>query len=569
MPETPTAAAAALDALADRFWQFQRREFPMNALLAGEPCDDPTMFREAPEDAERRADWAGAQRAELAAVPIDGLDAQRRITHRLLDRELDDLVQQAATLSHLRPWLLPVGPEFNTIYLANVTQLADAAAAQAWAARLATLPAYLDDTVRSLGEGRARGLRHPRVVLEGARANLGPVLGGPAADSPWMAPFRRSPAAGSPAVQAAAAQALRTVEGALRPALQRLADCLQHELLPAARETVACSDDLLGAAAYAHWTRHFTTDPTLAPDAVHALGLSEVARLEGELAAVAAEAGYAGDLPGYRAFLAQDPRFIAPSAQALREQAEVIAKRIDGLLPSWFGRLPRISYGVQSIPAALSARMPPAYAQPSPADRSSAGVYWISSQPDKAPAYLHVALALHEAWPGHLMHIALMQETEALPAFRRANFTKYSAFVEGWALYCETLGVEMGVYRDVHDHYGRLDMELWRACRLVVDTGLHAHGWSREEAIDYMAARLTLSRPTIEAEVDRYIAMPAQALGYQVGNLRMRAVRRRAEQRLGDRFELRAFHDAILGAGPLTLPVLDSVIDDWIDARSH
>ncbi len=566
MPETP-AAAAVLDAFAERFWQFQRREFPMTALLAGQPADDPTLFREGPQDFERRADWARDALAELAALPADGLDLQRRATQRLLARELSDLVQVPATLSHLRPWLLPVGPEFNTIYLANVTQVGDRAAAEAWAARLASVPAFFDDCVRCLREGRARGLRYPRVVVEGALANLRQTLDVRAEDSPWTGPFRRSPAAGAPAVAAAARQAQDGVDSALLPALRRLAACLQEELLPAARETVSCLDDPLGHEAYAFWTRHFTTDPALSPQAVHELGLAEVGRLEGELAAVAAEAGHGGDLPGYRRFLATDTRFLAPSAEALREQLEVVAKRIDGRLPAFFGRLPRITWGVQSIPPSMSGRMPPAYAQPNPADGSAAGIFWISGLPEKAPGYLHVGLALHEGWPGHLMHIALMQETASLPAFRRANFTKYSAFIEGWALYCETLGAEMGLYRDVHDRFGCLDMEMWRACRLVVDTGLHLHGWSRTQAVEYMAARLTLSRVTIEAEVDRYIAMPAQALGYQVGGLRLRELRRRAEQRLGDRFDRRAFHDTILGAGPVTLPVLEEIVEDWLSHR--
>ena len=263
----------------------------------------------------------------------------------------------------------------------------------------------------------------------------------------------------------------------------------------------------------------------------------------------------------------QRPKFIAASSAALRESIEVLCKRIDRRIPDFFRRIPRITYGVESMPEATSARMPPAYAQPSPADGSSAGVFWISGLPSKAPSYLHPALVVHEAWPGHLMHLALLNEQRDLPAFRRYGAVKYTACVEGWALYCESLGIEMGVYTTPHQHYGRLEMELWRAVRLVVDTGIHAQGWSRERAIDYMASLLSLSRDTIEGEVDRYAALPAQALAYQIGNLKLRELRRRAQTRLGDRFELRGFHEAVMTAGAVTLPVLDDLVEDWLQRQ--
>jgi uncharacterized protein (DUF885 family) len=296
---------------------------------------------------------------------------------------------------------------------------------------------------------------------------------------------------------------------------------------------------------------------------VHTLGLAEVARIGAEIEAVAAEAGFAGRLADYRHFLATDPQFIAPSADALRTSVEALCKRVDRRIPEFFGLIPRITYGVQSIPEAVSARMPPAYAQPSPADGSTAGIFWISGLPSKAPSYLHPAIVVHEAWPGHLMHLALLNEQTELPAFRRHGAVKYTACVEGWALYCETLGVEMGLYTTPHEHYGRLELELWRAVRLVVDTGIHVHGWSREQALAYMSERLTLSRDTLEGEVDRYAALPAQALGYQIGNLQLR---RCASAPSSTRRALPAprFHTAVMSAGAVTLPVLDDLVSDWL-----
>ncbi|MBL8323355.1 MAG: DUF885 domain-containing protein [Rubrivivax sp.] len=568
-------ALGALGALAERWWQFQRREFPFTAFLAGQPNADPTMFREAPADHERRAAEAASMRQEIAAIDFCALTPAERITHRMLEREIADLVEQHAVLSHLRPWLLPAGPEFTTFFFANSCQAGTAADAHTYVERLATLPAFFADVSACLAEGHARGLRFPRVVLTGALANLRQITTGAGAGgggalgteaSPWFGPFKRSPAAAQPGVMREAERARSVIEQGIVPAIGRLAERVERELMPHARDSIACTEDVLGAEYYSCWVRHFTTT-TLEPRAIHALGLAEVARLDAEMAEVAREAGYAGRLAEYRRFLAEDPQFFATTGEALRERLQVVAKTIDGKIPSFFGRLPRTSYGIESLPAATSARLPPAYAQPNPADGSRSGIFWVSGLPQMVPTTMHVPLALHEGWPGHLMHIALMQEQTALPAFRRANFTKYSACLEGWALYSETLGLDMGLYQTPHQHFGRLDMEMWRACRLAVDTGIHLEGWNRERAIDFMLAHLSLPRVTVEAEVDRYIAMPAQALGYQIGGLKFRELRRRAEQRLGERFDIRAYHDQLMAAGPVTLPVLEEVVDGWLDER--
>jgi uncharacterized protein (DUF885 family) len=404
------------------------------------------------------------------------------------------------------------------------------------------------------------------VVLQSAAGNTRGILGVAPEASAWLSPFQRSPAAAQPAVQAQADRALGVVRDALMPALQAWAGFLESLLGRGARESLSCVDGPAGAAYYRTWVRHFTST-TDDPDEVHALGLAEVARLEREIEAVARDAGHGGDVPGYRAFLAADPQFIAPSRDALRERIEALCKRVDRRIPEFFGLIPRITYGVQSIPDAVSARMPPAYAQPSPADGSAAGIFWISGLPSKAPSYLHPALVVHEAWPGHLMHLALLNEQAELPAFRRYGAVKYTACVEGWALYCEMLGLEMGVYTTPHEHYGRLEMQMWRAVRLVVDTGIHWYGWSREQAVAYMAERLSLSRETIEGEVDRYAALPAQALGYQIGGLKFGELRQRAEAQLGTRFKHRHFHAALMGAGAVTLPVLDDLVSDWLQRQ--
>jgi uncharacterized protein (DUF885 family) len=284
---------------------------------------------------------------------------------------------------------------------------------------------------------------------------------------------------------------------------------------------------------------------------------------------VAVDVGFGNDLAAYRAFLALDPQFRAPSKEVLRERFEILSKRIDLKIPEFFGRLPRITYGICSIPECAASSMPPAYAQFNPADCSRAGIHWVTSLPAKAPTYMHIPLALHEAWPGHLMHMALIQEMDHLPEFRRYGLAfggswRYSACLEGWALYCEGLGVDMGLYESPHQHYGRLDMEMWRAVRLVVDTGLHVRGWTRVRGIEYMATHSALPRDVIESEIDRYIGMPAQALAYQVGNLGFRELRERAESHLGRRFDLRGYHDTLMAAGAVTLPVLKQLVDEYL-----
>ena len=564
--QTQQIAPQALAALAERYWAFECHELPLSAVLAGQTLQDAVLFRESAADHQRRNTDAGHLLTRAEQIDTVPLIAQERATLALIKRELAGLRAQHAVDSWQRPWLFPAGPDFTAMFWANSTSLGDAAAAALYVDRLAGLPAYLRDVQSNIEAGHARGYRYPRVVLQSAAANTSGILGATPEASAWLSPFKRSPAAAQPGVLAQAERALGVVRDALVPALQAWADFLGGLVERGARESLSCVDGPAGAAYYRTWVQHFTST-TADPDAVHGLGLAEVARLEREIETVAADAGYAGNVPGYRAFLASDPQFIAPSRDALRESIESLCKRVDRRIPEFFSLIPRITYGVQSIPDAVSARMPPAYAQPSPADGTSAGIFWISGLPSKAPSYLHPALVVHEAWPGHLMHLALLNEQTALPAFRRYGAVKYTACVEGWALYCEMLGVELGVYTTPHEHYGRLEMQMWRAVRLVVDTGIHWYGWSREQAVAYMAARLSLSRETIEGEVDRYAALPAQALGYQIGGLKFGELRQRAEAQLGERFKHRDFHTAVMSAGAVTLPVLDDLVSDWLQRQ--
>lgn len=558
-------AEARLADLAERYWTFECEEMPFAAILAGQLIEGNAVFHESIADHRRRAERAAALLEELEHVDSRGLQPQARATHRLLERELGAIREAFAVDLHLRPWLLPGGPDFNTAFLANSTSLGDAAAAEVYLRRLEGLSAYLDDLRDNLLAGHAKGIRYPRSVLQAAARSACAAAEVEPFASPWYGPFKRTVLADDPAVRSAAEQALGIIAGELQPAVRRYADLLAGPLSEDARDNLSCVDTPGGEDFYRAMVRYFTTTE-MSPDEVHRLGLAEVKRLQQELAEVAAAAGQS--VSDYRAELAADAAYVADSPEALLQSMQSLCKRIDRLIPVWFGRIPRATYGVESIPAAASAALPPAYAQPGPVDGSAPGIFWVSGLPEKCPSFMHPALAVHEAWPGHLMHIALLQEMDDLPAFRRFGAVKYTACVEGWALYCEALADEMGLYNSPAEQFGRLEMEMWRALRLVVDTGIHWHDWSRDKAIEYMSERLSLSRDTIAAEVDRYAGMPGQALGYQIGNLKMRELRRRAESRLGSAFSHRRFHEAVMTAGAVTLPLLDDLLEDWIGRTS-
>jgi uncharacterized protein (DUF885 family) len=379
-----------------------------------------------------------------------------------------------------------------------------------------------------------------------------------------MRPFLQSP------VQVVEMQELResaedVISGEVMPALQRYADFIR-QLGATARDSVAATELPTGHEHYRMLIERFTTE-NANPEEIHAYGLSEVERISQEMLLIAAEAGLPGDLTAYRKALLARPGQIQSSGEELRERIEILSKRIDARLPEFFGRLPRMTYGVRSVPEAVARFMPPGYAQANPANCTSAGIYWVTSLPEQCPCYMHIPLTMHEAWPGHLMHMALMQEMD-LPEFRRHNSTRYSAQLEGWALYCEWLGYDFGLYDTPDKKYGRLEFEIWRACRLVVDTGLHIKNWSRDQAIEFMARHMSMSIDTIRSEVDRYIAYPAQALGYLLGFRCMQEIRADAEKQLGTAFRVREFHDALMEVGAVTLPVLREAMREWVQTRA-
>ncbi len=555
---------AAFDDLCQRYWEFQCDESPVSALLAGLPSAHDVLMRDAPADHERRARLAAGMLAELRAFDPDTLSAQQHISARLLCRELELLVDAVAVKAHLRPMIYPLGPEAGLQFFAQSTAFGSVADARRYNERLRHIPEAFEGLQASLQLGVAQGISMPKLVIERALAAVRGNASIPVEHSPFFSPFKRKSA---DKLFDAEAQACQTIlRETVVPTLLDYARFIESVLGEVAQDSTACIDTPQGREFYRHMVREFTTLDDDPAD-IHAFGLAEVARLSAAMTDVALSAGHA-TLAEFTTELKNDPAQFAPSGEALRQQIEVLSKRIDGRMPEFFGRLPRMSYGVQSIPEAVAAGMPPAYAQANPADNSAAGIHWVTSLPDRCPAYMHIPLALHEAWPGHLMHLALMQEMTELPAFRRHGAMRYSACLEGWALYCEALGEDLKLYDTPSKRYGRLEMEMWRAVRLVVDTGLHWLQWTREQAVQYMLDHMAMPQATLEAEIDRYIGMPAQALGYQLGNRRFRELRERSQARLGERFSLRRFHDCLMAAGPVTLDVLSDLVEQWLDSEA-
>jgi len=320
-----------------------------------------------------------------------------------------------------------------------------------------------------------------------------------------------------------------------------------------------------GGAYYEHLVRHFTTlDVT--PEEVHELGLQEVARIQAAMDAVIAEVGFEGSFADFLAFLRTDPQFYAKTPEELLSYASWISKRMDGQLPNLFGRLPRRPYGVAAVPDEIAPNYTGGRYIPGGLESGSSGTYWVNTYAlESRPLYVMEALSFHEAVPGHHLQISLTQELVHLPKFRRQ--WGLTAYEEGWALYSEGLAEEVGFYDDPYSRFGRLTYEMWRACRLVVDTGIHAFGWSRQEAIDYLGSRTALSLHEVTTEIDRYITWPGQALGYKMGELTIRRLRAEAEEALGADFDIRAFHDEILAHGEVPMGVLETIVRDWISSQ--
>ena len=541
---------------------FTWREDPLAATYDGVHDFDDRLPRVTPADQARRLETDRGFIERLRDIDRGSLSTFDAVSYDLFDF----MVTQRIALARYREWRAPLNSDSG--FYADLLQLHDLQAPRTtrdyenYVARLADVPRYFRENIANMRQGIADGFVLPAEIIPGIANVISGAQYAKAEDSPFWTPFAEFPAAVPELDRARLAAAGKTaIEGQVIPAYAEFKAFFDGEYTRAARKTIGATDLPEGPAYYADLVRYFTTLPDATPEKVHETGLAEVARIRAEMQAIVQEVGFEGSFDSFLVFLRSDPQFYAKTPEQLLRHAAWITREIDGRMPEFFGVIPRAPYTVKPVPAALAPNYTGGRYNPGPL--GAAGEYWVNTYAlQNRPLYVLPALTLHEAAPGHHTQGSLSRELEGVPVFRR-NFYPH-AFGEGWGLYSEYLGVEMGVYHTPYERFGRLTYEMWRACRLVVDTGMHAFGWSRQRSLDYMKSNTALSEHEIRTEIDRYIAWPRQALAYKTGELEIKRLRERAARELGPRFDVRAFHDAVLGQGGVTLPVLGKQIDAYI-----
>ena len=563
---TADTAMTPLHRLLADDWQYRMEQSPESATFLGDHRYDARLTDLSIAAIEERQAHDRTVLARARAIKPASLKGQDRLSLQLFlwEKSVDVEGQRFPT------WLMPLD-QLDGLQLAFPQLIAAMPYRTAhdydnYLARLNAFPRLVNQTIALLREGIRTGWVQPAFQLRGIPAQIEAQLVTDPARSPVYTPVTTFPAEiGEPERARITAAARRAIADSVVPALRALDEFVQREYRPAGRKAPAANSLPGGDEYYAWQVRRYTT-VTLPAAAIHQIGLDEVRRIRLAMDSVQQDVGFKGTFAEFLQFLRTDPRFYVASADALVERYRDIAKKIDGALPGQFAILPRTPYGVRAFPDYEGPSQTTARYYPSAADGSRAGFMMVNTwQLSARPTYEMEALTLHEAMPGHHLQIARAQELERLPDFRR--HAGYTAYVEGWALYAERLGRDLGLYTDPYSRFGQLTYEMWRACRLVIDTGIHTMGWSRDSAIGYLLANSAKSEQDAAVEVDRYIVWPGQALAYKIGELRITAIRRRAEASLGDRFDVRRFHNALLDDGPMPLEVLQTEMDRWIAAE--
>ena len=551
--------------LLDEAWEWQLTENPVFASSLGDRRFNDRWRDMSLAAIQRRHQQRRDLLQRLYAIDRTALADADQLNHELFRR----MLQNEIDAHRFGGYLLPFSQRGGVQNLENTTngiRLETVGDFDDWLARVGSLDVVIEQTIGLAEAGRKAGIVAPRVLMERIPAQIDAQRVDDPQDSPFFRVFADMPES----IPAADRERLRkaaldTIEDVVLPAYRQLDGYFNDTYLSAARESIGLSDLPDGAAWYEHRARRFTTT-AMAPDDIHRLGLSEVKRIRDEMQDVIDEVGFDGSFREFLEFLRTDPQFYFDNPDDLYREYLATSKRIDPELVKLFGKLPRMPYGVKAIPDSIAPDTTTAYYTRPAGDGSRAGIYWVNlHKPEARPKYEIEVLSVHEAMPGHHLQIALQQELPGMPKFRR--FQGFTAFVEGWGLYSEDLGYDLGLYEDPYSRFGALTYEMWRAVRLVVDTGIHYKGWTRQQAIDFFTDNAAKSEHDIVNEIDRYISMPGQALAYKVGQLKMRALRADAEIRLGDKFDIRAFHDELLGGGALPLDILQRRMDKWIDAQ--
>ncbi|MYE99074.1 MAG: DUF885 domain-containing protein [Gammaproteobacteria bacterium] len=570
-PAVPNEAAAAdtiaaeLHALFEDEWRSRLARDPLFASYQGVTDYNGLLPDVSPAAQERYLEEDGRFLERLAGIDREALSAADRTNHELFEF----IVGNRVKLAEYRPWRIPIlsddGFHMSVQRMYESAPLDTVEDYEQYLARLQATGNYFDQNIANMRQGIADGFTQPRAILEGILPSISGSIVEDPEESVFFTPFLGLPGQFDDATAERLREAGRqAIAGTVVPAYQRFLTFFTEEYIPGARETLGASALEDGRAYYEELTRFFTTREDATPDAIHELGLREVARIRAEMEDIITQLEFDGSFADFIEFLRTDPRFYVEEPEQLLKEASWIAKKIDGQMPAFFRTLPRMPYGVEPVPDEIAPNYTTGRYWGAPAGGRRGGYYMVNTYAlDIRPLYTLAALTAHEGVPGHHHQGSIRNEIEDLPDFRRAFYPH--AFGEGWGLYAEKLGIEMNIYETPYDDFGRLSYEMWRAVRLVVDTGIHYQGWSREQAQDYLAENSALSLHNVRTEIDRYIAWPGQALAYKIGELTILELRGRAESELGENFDIRDFHDAVLLTGGLTMDMLEREIERYIE----
>jgi uncharacterized protein (DUF885 family) len=533
-------------------------------LQAQNPWQSDALPDMSAELLKQRADSQKVWLAQLEQIDVEALSRQNQINHRMLTYRLKNDIDGYTYKEHYMPLNAEGGFHSNLGFMVRNASFRSFEDYQNYLQRLRSIPRYMAQQTDWLKAALEEGYTQPKAAMQGFEESIAAYIVQTPQNSLFYQPFQASKPifVNAEQWQELQQQAAQIIDGLVLPAYQDYFDFMVMEYLPNSRESVGASELPNGREYYQNRIKHYTT-LDLTPEEIHQRGLDEVKRIRNEMAVVIEKTGFKGSFEEFTDFLRTDPQFYPKTADELLKEASFIAKKADGELPKFFKLLPRQPYGVAPVPAEIAPKYTTGrYAGSNRSDR--AGFYWVNTYAlDRRPLYQLEALTLHEAVPGHHLQGALAREMDDLPDYRR--YTYISAFGEGWGLYSEWLGKEMGFYQDPYSDFGRLSYEMWRAARLVVDTGMHAMGWTREEAMEFMASNTALSLHNVKTEIDRYITWPGQALSYKLGEMLIRQLRTEAEAALGADFDLREFHHVVLRNGSVPLDILEQEIRNWID----
>ncbi len=558
-------ATADFNALLDEVWENTMSDFPTFASSLGDRRFNDRWTDQSLEAIENRHVKDREFLRRLYAIDRGALGETDALNFELFRRDLQKDVDEHQFKGYLIPFSHRGGVQTlnQTSSRLRFTTLQDY---EDWLVRMSKVGTVVEQAIARAERGRKDGYVSPAILMERVPDQIATQLVEVGTDSPFYEEFVEMPDTISEDDQKRLrASAVETIDDIVVPAYRDLARYFEKTYLPGSRDSVGLSNLPNGSSWYEFLARNFTTT-SMTPDDIHRLGLNEVKRIRDEMQLIIDDVEFDGDFQAFLTFLRTDPQFYYDDPDELYEAYLATCKRIDPELVKLFGKLPRMPYGVKPIPAATAPDTTTAYYSRPAADGSRAGTYWVNLyMPEVRPKYEIEVLSVHEAMPGHHLQLALQQELGNMPNFRR--FSGFTAFVEGWGLYSESLGYDLGLYKDPYSHFGALTYEMWRAVRLVVDTGLHYKGWTRQQAIDFFTDNAAKTEHDIVNEIDRYIGNPGQALAYKIGQLKILSLRESAETQLGEDFDVRAFHDELLGAGALPLDILEQRMDAWIASQ--